>query len=760
MNISQLIDYLENYEPLKKNIKLWKKINPVEAKYSEYPENIDTNLKNLFVEKGIVNLYSHQRKAFDIAEQKKDLVVVTPTASGKTICYNLPVLNHIINNPEARALYLFPTKALAQDQMHELNNIINTLEADIKTYTFDGDTPANARKAIRSSGHVVITNPDMLHSGILPHHTIWIKLFENLKYIVIDEVHSYKGVFGSHLANLIRRLRRICKFYGSNPQFILCSATILNPKEHAENLIERPVHLIDNNGAPSGEKHYLIYNPPVVNEQLGIRSSAVKEAAKFGSFILKNNIATIIFARSRMRVEIISTYLKEKCKSAKLASYRGGYLPNERRKIEKGLRNKEILGVVSTNALELGIDIGMLDAVITTGYPGSISSMQQQFGRAGRRGEASLSVMIATSSPLDQYIANNPEFVIDSNPECACINPDNILILMDHLKCAAFELPFSEDERFAKHLSTTKEMLEYLEEMGILKKAENKYHWMNQIYPATEISLRTAASENFVIIDKTDKTTVIGEVDYHSAPTLIHDDAIYIHMGKQYYIDKLDWERRTAYCHEVDTEYYTDADSKKDLHVLEQIETKDFNIAALSKGEINIREKATLFKKIRFNTHENLGWGKIDLPESEMHTTATWIDFDDEKLYNIAGKETAGDILYSISYIFQNLVPIFTLADIMDIHTLSQSRADHSGKPAIYIYDSTPGGVGLSDRVFTLLPTISNEAINVISKCNCANGCPGCIGPLVSDDSNLKTYIIEVLKEFCDEPERQTKYLH
>jgi len=746
MNIQQLTEYLQNYEPFSSNVRLWMKIDPKEASCAPYPDSLDERLFDACRKRGIEELYSHQRESFDAVRRGENIAVVTPTASGKTLCYNLPVLDTMIQDPEARALYLFPTKALSQDQMSELHELIAETEVSIKTFTFDGDTPTSARKAIRSAGNIVITNPDMLHAGILPHHTIWIKLFENLKFVVIDEIHSYRGVFGSHLANLMRRLHRICRFYGSNPQFICCSATIKNPGDHASALTGREFRLIDNDGAPKGEKHYVVYNPPVINEDLGIRASAVKEASRVGTLILKNKIPTIIFARSRLRVEIIYTYLKERCAGIPVAGYRGGYLPNERRAIERGLREGKILGVVSTNALELGIDIGMLDVAISVGYPGSISSLHQQFGRSGRRGNASMSIMIATSSPLDQYLCGNPEYIVRSNPEAATVNPDNLLILMDHIKCAAFELPFSDDERFTEHMSTTKEIMEYLEEKGILKRSGGKFHWSSDIYPANSVSLRSAAQENFVIVDNEDHAKVIGEVDFFSAPTLIHDDAIYLHQGRQYYIDKLDWESRMAFCHEVESEYYTDAEEKTDLHVLEQNESRSLNGTGLSSGDINVRTMAVMFKKIRFNTHENLGWAKIHLPEQEMHTTAAWLDFDEEELNARFGKALAGRVLYSAAYILRNIAPVFTLSDPSDIRVQHQTRSGFSGKPAIFMYDSIPGGVGISGRIFDSMELIIEGAATAISSCPCTGGCPGCIGPLPSGEEDVKGHTVTLLR--------------
>ncbi|HDP34012.1 MAG TPA: DEAD/DEAH box helicase, partial [Candidatus Hydrogenedentes bacterium] len=366
MNVAQIIDQLRNDAAFCRHLTAWRTFAPRPGAYASFPAAVKPDLIEGLRRRGITRLYTHQRDAFNALEAGKHVCVVTPTASGKTLCYNLPVLNRLLNEPHSRALYLFPTKALSQDQVVELTDTIETLNVKIGVYAFDGDTPASARKAVRNAGHVVVTNPDMLHAGILPHHTIWIRLFENLRYVVIDEIHHYRGVFGSHLANVLRRLRRICAFYGSSPQFICCSATIANPRELAEKLVETPVELVDNNGAPAGEKHFLFFNPPVVNRELGIRASSVKQAGRLAASLLFRNVQSIVFARSRLRVEIITTYLKEAVERkggdpSRVRGYRGGYLPTERREIERGLRNGEVTAVVSTNALELGIDIGSLD---------------------------------------------------------------------------------------------------------------------------------------------------------------------------------------------------------------------------------------------------------------------------------------------------------------------------------------------------------------------------------------------------------------
>ncbi|MCL2164759.1 MAG: DEAD/DEAH box helicase, partial [Oscillospiraceae bacterium] len=574
MNLIQLLDRFKNNSALQENITCWREIPAKEAVYSEVPSNLDSRLVNALAKRGIHRLYSHQSTSVEAVLRGEHIVVVTPTASGKTMCYNLPVVDAILKDASARAMLLFPTKALSYDQSKELDELISGTGAPIKAYTYDGDTPQSARKAIRQAGNIVVTNPDMLHGAILPHHMKWTRLFESLKYIVIDELHHYGGVFGCHLANVLRRLMRICAFYGSKPQFICCSATIANPGELAMRIIERDVTVIDNNGAPSGQRHIIFYNPPVVNRELGIRKSSLLEARQLAETLLKNDISTIVFARSRLNVEVLTTYLKEGLRGGKntdkrIRGYRGGYLPNLRREIEKGLRDGSVLGVVSTNALELGIDIGALEASVICGYPGSIASMWQQAGRAGRRHGASAVFLVASSAPLDQYIVNNPEYFFGSTPEHGLVNPDNFVILYSHLKCAAYELPFREGEAFGHE--PVDEVLDYMEEARLLHLVNGRYHWMAEAFPAAGISLRSASNENFIIIDISTPGShiVIGEVDRFSAPMLLHEEAIYIHDARQYQVEKLDFDDKKAYVRRVDVDYYTDANLSVDLAVLD-----------------------------------------------------------------------------------------------------------------------------------------------------------------------------------------------
>ncbi|MEX2015843.1 MAG: DEAD/DEAH box helicase, partial [Candidatus Hydrogenedentales bacterium] len=679
MNTAQVIDRLKGDADFRRNLTVWRTIPPRPARYGGFPAGdgrrpgLDARLVAGLRGRGIPDLYTHQTEAVDAALGGENVCVVTPTASGKTLCYNLPVLNAILDDPNARALYLFPTKALSQDQVTELKSFVEAMEVKIGTYTFDGDTPASARKAVRSAGHIVVTNPDMLHTGILPHHTLWIRLFENLRYVVIDELHHYRGVFGSHLANVVRRLKRICKFYGADPQFICCSATIANPKEMAEKIVEAPVRLVDNNGAPAGEKHFLFYNPPVVDAELGIRKSAVKEVARITRNLISKDIQSIVFARSRLRVEILTTYLKDAVRRMHkdhnlVKGYRGGYLPTERRAIEQGLRDGSVMTVVSTNALELGIDIGSLDVCVMTGYSGSVASTWQQAGRAGRRNDVALVILVATSAPLDQYVINHPEYFFEQTPESATVDPNNLIIVASHMKCGAFELPFIEGESFGLDAESAKGVLDYLVEERVLRKVKNKWHWASDTYPAEEISLRTAAPGNVVILDTSDNDRVIGEVDLFAAPVEVYQNAIYIHQSVQYTIDQLDLEDRKAYARPVETDYYTDATIKVDLKVLEVFQEDAAGGVDKRCGELSVTWLPTMYKKIKFGSHENVGWGEIHLPETTMHTASYWLEFPDDvgERLNLPQAEL-GAALHALANALRQVAPVHVLCDPTDI---------------------------------------------------------------------------------------------
>lgn len=730
-SLSQLIDFIKGNKEFSEQIIHWQTMEAREAKTVPLPEIIDNRLKEALGKRGIHTLYTHQHEAFELAGAGKNFVAVTPTASGKTLCYNLPVLQQILKDEQSRALYLFPTKALAQDQKSELNEIITEMGVPVHSYTYDGDTSPTIRQKVRKAGHIVITNPDMLHSAILPHHTKWVSLFENIKYIVIDELHIYRGIFGSHVANVIRRLKRICEFYGSNPQFICTSATIANPKELAENLTGKEMELITNNGAPSSKKHFIFYNPPIVNKPLNIRRSATLEVRKLASEFLRNNIQTIVFARSRVRVEIILTYLQELIKrdigNKKIQGYRGGYLPKQRREIEQGLRNGEILGVVSTNALELGVDIGQLQVCIMTGYPGTIASAWQQAGRAGRRQGEAVIMMVASSSPLDQYIIQHPDYFFHQNPETAMINPNNLIVLVDHVKCAAFELPFRKGDTFGD--IELDDILEFLAEERVLYENADRYHWMNDSFPAHNISLRSASQENVVIIDQTNVASVkvIGEMDRFSAMTLLHEEAIYLHQGIQYQVEKLDWEEKKAFVREVDVDYFTDANLAVQLKVLEVDEFQSSDIVEQGFGDVTVQAMATIFKKIKFDTHENIGSGPIHLPEEELHTNAAWISLNDKLKEELTGTRLE-EALLGTAHVLQNIAPLLVMCDPKDLHVISQLKAVHNNKPTIFLYDRYPGGVGLSKKLFETSREMFEQAENMVRDCPCEHGCPSCIG--------------------------------
>ena len=751
-----------------------------EGQYRPFPEFIHSVLREAFRQKGIEKLYSHQAEAIEAIHQGKDIVIVTPTASGKTLCYNVPVLNSKLSSPVSKALYLFPTKALSQDQMFELQNLIDLIEKPVATFTYDGDTPADARQAIRTQGDVVITNPDMLHTAILPHHTKWMSFFQNLKFVVIDELHSYRGVFGSHMTNVLRRLGRICRFYGSNPQFICCSATIANPKELAEKLLGREVLLIDRSGAPSSEKVFIFYNPPVVNKELGLRESHVNAARRLASPFIKEGIQTILFATSRLQVEVLTKYLKDRYEKrleekGMIRGYRGGYLPLVRREIEKGLREREIRAVVSTNALELGIDIGDLDVCLIVGYPGSIASTYQQAGRAGRRAAKSLAVLIARSQPLDQFIIENPGYFFEKSPEHGLINPDNLLILLSHIQCAAFELPFSDGERFGRE--DLGEMLKYLEEKGTLHYVNKHWYWTQDAYPAEKVSLRSATEENFVVIDTSKgKEEVIAEVDFTGAHTTLYEGAVYLCESEPYTVEKLDYPNRRAYVKKTQGDYYTDAIDYTHVSILEGFEKKPGKETEVEHGEVQVATRVVGYKKIKFYTLENLGYGKIELPDLQFHTTSYWITFvrslTDRLPYP---RLEIIDGILGLGYALHSMAALHLMCDPHDLHRCVGDRGakwflrlsrDSKGfytsfdspeeipqdrmdlfEPTLFIYDNYPGGMGFSPQLFDDSKVLLEKTMRLISRCECQSGCPSCVGPIKEVGEKSKEVALALLRE-------------
>jgi len=733
------------------------------ACFGEFPPDLHPALLRSLAARGIARPYTHQATAIDLARAGRNVVLATPTASGKTLCFNVPVLDRALREPDARALYIFPTKALAQDQYAGLHELVEAAGADIRTYTFDGDTPEDARRAVRDHGQVVITNPDMLHAAILPQHTKWTKLFENLRWVVIDELHSYRGVFGSNIAHLIGRLRRIARFHGSNPVFITCSATIANPVELAERLVGLPFELVSEAGSPTGEHHLVAYNPPVVNRQLQIRQGVVQGTVAVAKALLIAGVSTIVFAGSRLHVELILKYLREALARERLdpeqvQGYRGGYLPLHRRKIERGLRAGTVRGVVATNALEMGVDIGSLDACVIAGYPGSIASFRQQAGRAGRRAGRSLSVFVAGSGALDQYFAQRPDRLVEASVETARINPKNLFVLVDHAKCAAFEIPFEANEAFSVLTSEeTGEVLSYLEQHQVLHKGGERWHWSDRSFPANHVNLRGVPEQNFVVIDlDTDK--ILAEVDFRSTHTSLHQWAIY-HVDSQHYqVERLDYDDHKAFVRKVKPDYYTTAMTYTRVAIIQEDDSRPLGPAegdalgstaaaltfTLMSGEVLVTRKFVGFKKVRFYTNEVLGYGEIHLPEFEMHTTACWFDVPREVMDALPwDRDTLIDALEVVAHALRTVACAILMCHERDI---DRAVGDRTGEkvarpggggalardfdPTVFLYDALPGGVGLGPEIFKRFDEIAAGASELVAGCRCEAGCPNCSGAL------------------------------
>ena len=733
-------------------------IPEAEARFAPLPDDLRPELARALADRGIERLYSHQAEAYRAVRSGRHLVVVTPTASGKTLCYNLPVLQRLLERPDRRALYVFPTKALAQDQLAELSALKHGLPIDLRVDTYDGDTSPGRRTAIREAGHIVMTNPDMLHAGLLPHHTRWRRLFSSLDFVVIDELHTYRGLFGSQVANVIRRLKRICAFYGSSPTFICASATIANPLQLSQRLLEEEnIELVERNGAPRGERRLIFYNPPLLNRETGVRRSSMLEARRIAAPWIRGGVQTIVFCRSRLQVEVMLSYLRQDLAprldaSQRVRGYRAGYLPLHRREIEAGLRSGEITSVVSTNALELGIDIGSLQTAILVGYPGTIASTWQQLGRAGRR-SGSIGVFVASSSPLDQFIVRHPEYFLSADPEEGLIDPDNLLLLAGHLQAGLFELPFEDKERLGR--ADVRELLELFEEDGSASRSAGRWFWSRQAFPADEIHLRRIAADNVVIIDTSQpRPRVIGEMDQFTAPVLLHEEAVYLHEGAQFHVERLDWEEKKAYVHPVEVDYYTDALAAVTVQVLDTFDGPDSEGLSRSHGELKITALASMFKKIRFHTHENIGSGPIHLPEQTLHTTGYWITVDGG-LWHSLGRETldhptkSGDFagtpereagLQWMAHSLRHVASLRLMCDPRDLGSVAEVRSVTTRLPTVTVYEMYPGGVGYAKRMYELHSELLEHAAALVRDCQCLAGCPSCIGPL---------HLVDGAKEAC-----------
>jgi len=750
-----------------------------DATYADYPTGLHENVKKALLARGIERLYLHQAQAFALASldgERRDLVVSTPTASGKSLCYNLPVLDALLREPSARALYLFPTKALSRDQEEALKALMRESGVDHGAVTYDGDTPGDARRAARERSGVLLTNPDMLHSGILPHHANWARLFANLRYVVIDELHTYRGVFGSHLANVLRRLLRVAQFHGASPVVLFASATIGNPEDHASRMLGRKVALVGESGAPAGPRHVLMYNPPVVNAELGIRQSYLKAAVRLTCDLVRAEVPTLVFGLSRNHVEMMLKYLRDRLARDKLdpeliMSYRGGYLPETRRRIEAGLREGQIRCVVATSALELGIDIGSLDAVVCAGYPGSIAGLWQRFGRAGRRREGSLALLVTSSAPMDQYCASAPGSLLGAPIEHARIDPDNVEILVQHVKCAAFELPFEEGEAFGSvPAEDTSDALRFLQQHELVHLSpapggKQVYHWASDAYPASSVSLRSVGWDNFVVIEL-DGNKTIAEMDYRSTHTMLHEQAIYQHEGEQYQVERLDFDNHKAFVRKVEPDYFTTAMTYTRVEVIEE-ETSAVtpasseavaagdavsiaapaprvpSAAIAGLGDVSVVEKVVGYKKIKFHSHENVGYGEVHLPEMQMHTTAFWLMVPEAIIETLPyARPTVIDAFRGFGNALHTIAAVGLMTDPRDIGTAMGDRTDEHAPPAkrggapgfdptLFLYDHVPGGIGLAPRMFEAREELLQRARNLVLECRCESGCPACIGPEV-----------------------------
>lgn len=721
-------DYLKWLRRQDGDIALLHSIKPKEAQYGPFGD-LDPEIIASLKDKGIERLYSHQSLAFSLASAGKDIVVVTPTASGKTLCYDLPVLNSIVKDPSGRALYLFPTKALAQDQLTEINELSRSLKREIKSFTYDGDTPPSNRKEIKKEANIVITNPDMLNTAILPHHASWAGYFRDLNFIVVDELHTYRGVLGSHLANIFVRLLRICRHYGSDPVFICCSATIANPGEHAELLTGKPAVLINENGAPSAQKELVIYNPRMINKRKGIRRSSLYEAGRLAHKAVSLGISSILFTGSRTNVELLlknlrQQLLKDGTDPGSVGGYRSGYLPTERRETEKNLRNGKLKAVVSTNALELGIDIGSLDMALIHGFPGSIASVWQQVGRAGRRNSLSAAVIIPSGLSIDQFLAERPGWLLGASPETARIDPRNPYIMLEHIKCAVFELPFRANETFGGQ--NINDILEFLSIHGMLDAFGNSdtrtYSWNSEEYPAASFSIRSASGEKYDIYDVASqkRSRLIGTMDKHSASALIFPGAVYFHNGDSYSVREIDFQNNKCFVERSISDTFTEAK----VHVRTNIVRREEGRGLFAWGETKVSAASGMYKVIDINTRKTVGHGTVDLPEDRIDTTSLWITMP-EKARSRPGLLPA---MEGLANLLKNLAPLFLMCDRSDISVSTALSEPGLKQPALFLSDAIPGGVGLAEGAYDSINVILRACREQLDSCRCRDGCPSCIG--------------------------------
>lgn len=724
MDAQKILEYIRQSENYHEQIVHTEELPAKEASFAELNENLHPHLENYLKDKGITKLFTHQVTAIEKVAQGQNVVVVTPTASGKTMCYNLPVLNHILNNPKGRALYIFPSKSLSQDQMAAVEDF-NT---EVKVAVYDGDTPDDLKPELREKTSIIITNPDMIHQGILPNHLKWHNFFSNLKYIVIDELHSYRGVFGTHVGHIIRRLRRICEHYGSKPQFIMCSATIANPKQHAERLTGLPVSLIDNNGAPQGAKKFVLWRPPS-------KRPYIQDVIWLFSLLIALRTRTITFSRARQTTERILRHTKKLLQEKlphknlhnKVVSYRGGYLARERRAIEEALFKGTVYGVVSTNALELGIDVGELEACIIAGYPGTIASTWQQAGRVGRRHKDSLVIFIAVQNPLDQYFIRKKEALFTKPTEQALVAPDNPYILLGHVLCAAHELPIKPQD-FSLWGEIFPDLLYLLEEDGEIVQSEGSYYYIGGTYPASRVNIRSSSLASFQLKDKSAGNRLVGTLDGHRALSEAHPGAVYMHQGETYLVKDLDLENKHCYLNKVDVDYYTMVKRDKETEIIEINKKRPLLTHMLYSGNLKVTTRVTGYIKKHEATGQVLGGGELDLPEEILETQGMWVTFDPTVIEEAKGYylNLMGG-LHALEHASIGLLPLFAMCDRNDIGGLSIVAHPQTGLPTVFIHDAYDGGVGFSETAYSCFEDLLEKTLEAIKECECEDGCPNCI---------------------------------
>jgi len=750
MDVAEFLKRLKSDPEYRRQIAYVKRLPARKARYAEPSEPVAEPVRRMLVGQGIERLYVHQAEAIDHARQGRDVVVVTGTASGKTLCYNVPVLEGLLADPEARALYLFPTKALSQDQLKALESLTGPepeLARRARAVTYDGDTPPTARRRARSDAAIVLTNPDMLHVSLLPYHSKWARFFARLRYVVVDEVHTYRGIFGSHVANVLRRLQRVTEHYGSRPVFVCSSATIANPAELAGGITGRAMQVVDDDGSPRGVKHLVLWNPPYLEHRNYTRRSANIDAKDLMVRLIESDVQTIAFSRTRVAAELISRYVTETLKveqpklARSVAAYRGGYLPEERRKLEKRLASGKLKGVASTNALELGIDIGGLDAAVLVGYPGTICSLWQQAGRAGRRRNESLVVLVAYNDPIDQYMMRHPEYLLSRNPEHGAIDPANPYILQGHVACAAFELPITAADS-AVFGDLAEPLAEILAEDGQLKAIDGQYYWATSDYPAGGVSLRNISDKTFTILDTTGGTEeAIGNVDSISAPELVYPGGIYLHEGQAYQVDELDFEGKVARVHQTETDYYTQAVLEHNVKIVGQREEKPHTGASVHYGDLAVTWRTVAFTRHVFFTQQNLGVSPVDIPSQTLTTTGLWLVPEEGTCRRLAEEGYKPmEAMVGLRNMLMVTLPLLSMADPRDI----SANADSSnlGRMTVFGYDRYPGGVGFAQKGYDLVDRLLAMSRQVVSECPCRDGCPSCVGvpqlrPPIHSDPDL-----------------------